>query len=173
LRLPYSILDVRRSVMIYDVHLIPQTSDFSCWAASIAMILGWRNSASYDPSLIATNFGGTNYMPQFNNGLSPNDTYILQRNGFRVLSPQCYTVRAVRHLLSQFGPLWVAGLTGGPHIRVATGLTAGRVHVNDPWPPFHGAQYTRSFSSFFGDMETLGASEMNQPAPVYVAHLMC
>jgi len=158
--------------LFYNVPLIPQTTDMSCWAASIAMILSWRDQASYDPSLIAQNFGGTNYVPQLAKGLDPSDTYILTRNGFRVLAPQCYTIGGIQRLLSQFGPLWVAGFTEAPHIRVVTGLTGSRVHVNDPWPPKSGAQYTRSFNEFFGAMERLGAKEMKERAPVYVAHLM-
>ena len=58
--------------MEYDVPLIPQTTSMSCRAASIAMILGWKNQASFDPRLIAANNGGISYLPAFDSGLDPN-----------------------------------------------------------------------------------------------------
>jgi predicted double-glycine peptidase len=158
--------------MNYDVPLIPQSTNMSCWAASIAMILAWRDQASYDPQLIAQNFGGTNYMPQLSSGLDPNDTYILERNGFRVLAPECFAISRVRQLLTQFGPLWVASKAPAPHIRVVRGMAGSTVFINDPAPVSMGSKYSRSFKNFFGAMEGLGAEERKEPAPVYVAHLM-
>lgn len=157
--------------MTYDVPLIPQSTSMSCWAASIAMILGWRDQASYAPSMIAANPGGLSYMPEFTHGLDPNDRYILERNGFALESPQCYLLSAVQDLISNYGPLWVAGRVGGPHIRVVTGYNGGVLYVNDPAPVNRGSIYTRSFAQFFGAMETLGAQEMRQPSPIYVAYL--
>lgn len=165
--------------MRYDVPLIAQTTGMGCWAASIAMILGWKNQASFDPSLIAANPGGTNYVPSLTNGLDPNDRYILQRNGFAVEEPACYTPSAITALVDRYGPLWLAGLVplSGvahpvPHIRVVTGFEGGQVYINDPWPVHSGSRYTRSFQTIFvGQMETLGATELNQPVPIYLAHL--
>ena len=42
----------------YWVPLIPQTTDMSCWAAGIAMIVGWRRGVSIDPAAIAAHPGG-------------------------------------------------------------------------------------------------------------------
>ena len=165
--------------MRYDVPLIPQSTGMGCWAASIAMILGWKHQASFDPSRIAANPGGISYVPSLTNGLNPNDRYILQRNGFIVEEPACYTPAAITALIDSYGPLWLAGLVplSGvanpvPHIRVVTGFEGGRVYINDPWPVDRGSIYTSDFQRIFvGQMETLGASELNQPAPIYVAHL--
>ncbi len=157
--------------MSYDVPLIPQTSSMSCWAASIAMILAWRDQASYDPLLIAQNAGGPSYLPSYSNGLDPNDSYILRRNGFEVLAPQCFTLGAIKSLLETYGPLWVATWAPGPHIRVVRGLINRAVYINDPAPVNRGSRYTQSFRTFFGAMEELGARELSQPAPIYVAHL--
>ena len=63
--------------MRYEVPLVAQTSDMSCWAASIAMILGWRNQQSIPDEIIARNPGGLDYMTSYINSLDPNDTYIL------------------------------------------------------------------------------------------------
>jgi hypothetical protein len=157
--------------MTYDVPLIAQSTSMSCWAASMAMILSWRDQASYDPSLIAANGCGPSYMPSYNNGLDPNDTYILERNGFEVLAPQCYTVDFINHKLASYGPLWVATWAPGPHIRVVRGLVNSTTYINDPAPVNKGSQYTMEFEKFFGAMEDLGSRELKQRAPVYVAHL--
>lgn len=163
--------------MRHDVTLIPQSTSMGCWAASIAMILGWQRQASFDPANIAANPGGPSYVPQLANGLDPNDRLILERNGFAIESPQCYTLQAVQSMIDEHGPLWVASYAplpphgNGPHIRVVTGYKGGRLYINDPWPVNRGARYTRSFSSFFGQMEALGARELREPSPVYVAYL--
>ena len=165
--------------MQYDVSLTAQRTGMGCWAASIAMILGWKSQASFDPHLIAANSGGLNYTPSLTTGLNPNDRYILQRNGFTVEEPMCYTTGAIDDLLVNHGPLWLAALvqlpgTSGlsPHIRVITGMKSGRVFINDPWPVNVGARYSASFATIFvNQMESLGASEMREPAPIYLAHL--
>ena len=92
--------------MTYDVPLIPQSTSMSCWAASMAMVMSWYNQASFDPERIAQNPGGPSYMPSFRNGLDPNDRYILERNGFTLDYPQCYTFEAVKAMLRSFGPIW-------------------------------------------------------------------
>jgi hypothetical protein len=164
--------------MEYDVPLFAQTSAMSCWAACIAMILGWKNGQSIADVTIAANPGGPSYMPQFQNGLDPNDRYILERNGFRLDAPMCYTPERVSDTMQAHGPLWVASLVPlgtpprpSPHIRVVRGIDGDKVLVNDPWPVGAGARYMRAFDRFFGRMEGLGAREMSQPAPIYVAYL--
>lgn len=160
--------------MIYDVPLVPQSTNMSCWAASMAMVMSWHDQASYDPSTIARNPGGTSYMPQFANngpGLDPNDRYILERNGFTLEYPQCYTLEAIQGLMARVGPLWFASLSPAPHIRVIRGFTGDQLYVNDPAPVDRGAQYQRKFESIFGQMEALGASELSEPSPVYLAYM--
>jgi len=157
--------------MIHDVPLFPQTQSMSCWAASIAMILGWKNQQSIADVTIAANSGGTSYMPEMKIGLDPNDRYILRRNGFQLDEPMCYTLSSIEDLIASKGPLWVAGAVPSAHIRVLRGVRNQRLYVNDPGPVGRGSQYTRSFSQFFGRMETLGAQEAREPAPIYVAYL--
>jgi hypothetical protein len=159
--------------MRHDVQLIPQATGMGCWAASIAMILGWKNQASFDPGMIAANPGGLDYRPSLQNGLDPNDKYILERNGFELEPPQCYMLSRIQSLIDSNGPLWVAGRlpTIPAHIRVVTGYQGQMLYINDPWPVNQGAIYTRSFNSFFGEMEQLGAAELSEPSPVYVAFL--
>lgn len=124
--------------MKYDVPLIPQTSKMSCWAASIAMILGWKQKMSIPDKIIARNPGGTSYMTSY--------------------------------AQADDGPRWVATWAPGPHIRVVTGMNGTTLSINDPWPVGQGDRYACSFD-VFGTMEELGGRELNQPSPVYVAHL--
>lgn len=157
--------------MKYDVLLIPQTTSMGCWAASIAMILAWKSHACFDPGSIAANPGGLNYEPSMATGLDPNDRYILRRNGFEIEPMQCYSLDQVRHMLTDFGPLWVASAAPGPHIRVVAGFQGDMLYVNDPWPVNRGRKYISNFNSVFGAMEQLGAEERSEPNPVYVAYL--
>ncbi|HEV8591338.1 MAG TPA: papain-like cysteine protease family protein [Pyrinomonadaceae bacterium] len=157
--------------MRHDVPLIPQSTNMGCWAASIAMILGWQNSASFDPSMIAANPGGLDYTPSLSSGLDPNDRYILEQNGFDLEAPQCYMLSRVQQLVDSNGPLWIASAAPAPHIRLVTGYNGNVLYINDPAPVNRGSQYTSGFENFFGQMETLGSQEMNQKAPVYVAYL--
>ncbi|MEO0462887.1 MAG: papain-like cysteine protease family protein [Pseudomonadota bacterium] len=157
--------------MQYEVPLVPQLSNMSCWAASIAMILGWRDQMSIADRTIAQNAGGASYMTSYATGLDPNDKAILRTNGFEVDAPQCYTPQAILALLRTRGPLWIATWAPGPHIRVVTGMSGNRLTINDPAPVGTGSRYSRSFTQFFGAMENLGARELAQAAPVYVAYL--
>jgi hypothetical protein len=171
----------------YNVPLIPQTTVMGCWAAGVAMILGWRDRMSIDPSTIARNPGGAPYLAQLQAGLDPNDVFILRRWGLVVRAPQSYTVEGFAQLLERHGPLWVAARLPiiPAHIRVVTGMevgpnpTATRVYINDPWEegmrifhwPNRGARYVRTYTQFVAEVENLARAEMQEPAPVYVAHL--
>jgi len=158
--------------MIYDVPVVPQTTNMSCWAASIAMILGWRDQMCIPDEVIARNPGGTSYMTSMTTGLDPNDVYILNRNGFEIVPAQCYGSTApIIQLLSTYGPLWVATWAPGPHIRVVRGLVGETVHICDPAPVNQGSQYTMSFRNFFGAMENLASREMRERSPAYIARL--
>ena len=154
-----------------DVPLVPQSTNMSCWAASIAMIVGWKQGrCSHDGTAIAV-AGGAKYAASMAKGLNPDDRPILSANGFAIEEPTCYAPAEVEQLLRLFGPLWVASAAPAPHVRVICGCAADHVYVNDPAPIGQGSQYTRRFNDFFGRVERLGASEWRQRAPVYLAHL--
>jgi hypothetical protein len=169
----------------YRVPLIPQTTGMSCWAAGIAMLVAWKQQISIDPVLIASNPGGISYLTQFQTGLDPNDKTILRRWGLVAEAPQSYSPSGFADLLLRYGPLWVASSVPGPHIRVVTGFQPAAsevnsvVAINDPWEtgmlafrwPNRGSSYTRTYLRFTNEVTRLARSEMNQPAPVYVAHL--
>jgi hypothetical protein len=168
----------------YSVPLIPQTSDHSCWAAGIAMILAWKRGISIDPRTIAANRGSVSYMRQFRHGLDPEDTFILHRWGFILEAPQSYSPDDFAGLLERYGPLWVAASISEPHIRVVTGFKSAAggpsfVIINDPWeegmiafrPSNRGSTYRRSYRRFTREVEHLAGDELGVTAPIYVAHL--
>lgn len=166
----------------YDVELVPQQTGMSCWAASAAMIVGWRDMVCIDPSEIAR---GVGYWSQYyNNGLPADDTRMFGYWGLTLESPQTYTIEGFARLVS-YGPLWVAtDLNGGGHAVVVAGLrgdgTPDRtmVKIYDPWERGmtafrtgnRGAIYEMTYTEFVNRQETLARREMNIPNAFYVAY---
>jgi len=170
-----AVIDVK-----HDVPLVPQQTGYSCWAAGAAMVVGWRDRISVDPSEIAR---ATGYWAQYAAGLNAEDTQMFKVWRLTPEAAQTYTVAGFADLLKRHGPLWVASAEPGPHIRVVTGLVgdgtaAGTlVYINDPWElgmasfhlPNRGSQYTESYQRFVEKQESLGRQEIKQQG-IYVAH---
>ena len=121
--------------ILYDVPLIPQETNMSCWAAGASMIVSWKDDITVSPSEIAN---ATGYWNQYKEGLNANDTEMLRFSGL-IEPPQNYSVEGFAELLNKYGPLWVASAEPGPHIRVVTDMVGdGTVnetllYINDPW----------------------------------------
>src|SRR5262249_46647701 len=166
----------------FDVQLIPQQTNMSCWAAGCAMLVGWRDQMSVDPSEIAN---ATGAWAAYANGLAPNDTSVFPIWGITPEAAQCYTVQGFYDLLNTYGPLWVASAEPGPHIRVVTGITGDgtpdgtTLSINDPWEagmtafrlPNAGSRTTETYTQFVRKQESLGSREIKIPGAIYVAHL--
>jgi hypothetical protein len=169
------VIDIR-----HDVQLVPQLTGFSCWAAGAAMLVGWRDKMSVDPSEIAR---ATGYWAQYANGLHAEDTQMFRVWRLTPEAAQTYTVEGFADLLRRHGPLWVASAEPGPHVRVVTGMvgdgtaTGTLVHICDPWEqgmaafrmPNHGSRYTETYQRFVDKQNTLGRQEMRLQG-IYVAH---
>ena len=160
----------------YDVQIVPQTSNMSCWAASAAMLISWRDSISIDDTAIAA---GINYWSQYLNGLDPEDVHMFREWGLTEEEPQSFTIQAYRDMLEAYGPLWVAADADSsagvaPHIRVITGIygdgtpTGTFFSINDP---AGGRTYTESVATFADAQTELAESELNFDRPLYLAHL--
>ena len=120
-----------------DVELINQPTDMTCWAASAAMVVGWRDRLSLDPAAIVA---GSGAWATYSGGLAPAyvpafaDAWKLTQE-----SPQSYTIDGLRELLQSKGPLWVGAAVPGLHAIVITGLYSDGtddntfVRINDPW----------------------------------------
>jgi hypothetical protein len=97
----------------YHVPFIPQPTDASCWSASIAMILWWRDCEDAQMSLVdaltpeqvAGNIG---YWQQFfYDGLSSFDAHPLDVYNLVSVQPMSFPVATLAGFL-EHGPMWVA-----------------------------------------------------------------
>jgi hypothetical protein len=164
----------------YTVELVPQQTGMSCWAAGAAMVVGWRDGVSVDPSEIARAAG---YWAQYRDGLAAEDTTMLSTWRLVPEPAQSYTVEAFRRLAETYGPLWVASAEPGAHIRVVTGVHGDgtpdgtTVEIADPWErgmtafrtPNAGARYAETYREFVDKQERLARSEQRIQG-IYVAH---
>jgi hypothetical protein len=120
-----------------DAPLINQLTSMSCWAASAAMVVGWRDRMSIDPSAIAA---GTGEWAAYTEGLNPADFPTLASAWGLTTEPvQSYTIDGLRKMVESKGPLWVAAGVPGFHAIVVTGIYSDGsvdstfVRINDPW----------------------------------------
>jgi N-acetyl-anhydromuramyl-L-alanine amidase AmpD len=116
-----------------EVEAIPQPTDFSCWAAAAAMVVGWRDRVSLSPQSIGEICGRTTAT-----GLDPAQVgRFAAEIGLLTEPPQSYSVEGFRRLLENYGPLWVAASVPGLHAIVVTGMygegDSACVRITDPW----------------------------------------
>ena len=116
-----------------EVELIPQPTNVSCWAASAAMVVGWRDRVSLAPETIAAIWNRTT-----TTGLDPAQVgQFAQEIGLVAEPPQSYSIQGFRDLLERRGPLWIAAAVPGLHAIVVTGMFSDGasvcVRVTDPW----------------------------------------
>lgn len=185
---------VNRFNIRFDVEMIPQTSNVSCWAAATAMIVGWRDWVVLRPEEIAE---GTGYWAFYHNDryridreLDPEDLNMFEVWGLIPETRRDFSLEDIADLLWNYGPLWVASdedLTDSGrrygHIRVVTGIRGDGtpqgtiLYINDPWdrnrtqwrPSNRGSQYTEPFEEFIGKLRHLINRENNENA-IYLAH---
>ena len=171
--------DVRYS----DVQLVPQSTGWSCWAASTAMVAGWNRQQSIPPQEIARTIGYWNQYAK--TGLDAEDQRVFDAWDMAYEAPQSYSVEGFRRLLEAWGPVWVAAKVGGPHVRVVYGLSGDgtpegtTVYIHDPWEEGmttfresnRGSSYTRTYARFVQEIENLARDEAGRRAPIYMAHM--
>ena len=124
----------------HDVRLIPQPDKNACWAASMAMLLGFRGAASVDPEALAREVGGS-LSTSYDWNLLSN---VSARHGFVALAqpPNASLYHAPTQWaqwLRDHGPLWVV-IIGAPHAVVLAGVRGDlsapalvEVRVLNPW----------------------------------------
>jgi Papain-like cysteine protease AvrRpt2/Protein of unknown function (DUF3238) len=117
-----------------DVELVPQPTEFSCWAAAGAMLVGWRDRVSLTPDSVAASCRRSTA-----SGLLTDDNATFASEmGFIAVPPVCYTEDGFRALLESSGPLWVSeGIPPNLHAIIVTGMysdgTNTYVRIADPW----------------------------------------
>ncbi len=144
-----------RSIHWDDVQLVAQPTPLSCWAASMAMVIGWRDQVSMSPESIAAQCGRdiNNVLPW-----AEHDDLGVEM-GLTVQPPMNYTPEGFWNLLEREGPIWVGkstgNETGNTHIVVVAGMLeqGGTYHVRvlDPWNG--GSRYVRDYATFASEYE--------------------
>jgi len=135
----------------YQVELISQPTDVSCWAAGLAMVVSFRDQASYAAEEVALRAN-----MDINKGYGWNDirgavsTWQLNEEG-----PTCAMPNYWASLLQSSGPIWVVEKGNpGAHAVVLIGMHGDNtpegtnVTLNNPWPPNQGRTEEKTFLDF-------------------------
>ena len=139
-----------------SVQYQPQSSTMSCWAASAAMVVGWRDQMSIPDNEIAAMIP---IIDAYRNGLWPRQRQVLADVWNLVAEPPAsYTIEAWRDMLQSYGPMYIdmtASGTVGGHVRVLVGMESGgaadgsdtTMYMYDPSPGTQG-KIKLTFSEF-------------------------
>ena len=135
----------------YQVELISQPTDVSCWAAALAMVVSFRDQASYAAEEIASRAS-----MDTKRGYGWNDIrYAVSTWQLKEEGPMCAMPDYWASLLQTNGPLWVVEVANpGAHAIVLIGMHGDAtpegtsVTVNNPWPPNQGAIEQKTFVDF-------------------------
>ncbi|WP_266170735.1 papain-like cysteine protease family protein [Dyella subtropica] len=162
-----------------EIEMIPQPTDKSCWATAAAMVVGWRDRQSVDPTLLAR---CARMDSSLSGGLMPADKRAFVNGLGLVIHPNaCYTPDGFRQIVEANGPVWVtADVSATPgaqaiHAVVVTGMYRqdGQyyVRITDPWDRVvgtpgaagsyltthnTGSRYIMSWDAFTGEFEAAG-----------------
>lgn len=130
--------------------LIPQPTEVSCWAASMAMVVSYRAGRRLSPRRIARRARMT-----LTDGYSWSDIRkAVSTWGLRTIAPATWMPEPWNDMLSRLGPLWIVQVGDPYHAVVLTGMhgdgTVGATEVTllNPWPPGEGAVEYLTFEDF-------------------------
>ena len=131
-----------------------QPSTQTCWATAAAILLSWRNQASYGPQQAAA-MAGQQYLRRFqsNQGLPGEEkSKFLSSVGLRSQPLRGYTVQGFTALLQSRGALWTTtSELAGIHARIVTGIYGNGTPNGTSLrgiDPATGRQFTERFSDF-------------------------
>jgi len=134
----------------YDITLIPQPTNVSCWAAALAMIVSYRDNTSYTPEHIAS-YAGMN----INTGYGWSDIRrAVSAWGLFETAPMSAMPDYWASLLETYGPLWIVEVGAPYHAVVVAGMygsgspDATEVWIYNLWPPNQGAIEYKTFMDF-------------------------
>lgn len=142
-----------------SIPLVAQPTDYTCWAASMAMLLGTtaEDVCTQTGMSLTEGYG----WDQIRNAVS--------HYGLTEIGPACGGPDFFAQYV-QYGPLWIVEVGAPYHAVVLTGLytesdtwdaDTTRVTVNNPWPPGSGAVEDKPFMDLERDFE-LGAGARAQ-----------
>lgn len=116
----------------YNVPVVAQTSQNTCWHASSLMIwYYWQGVTSRQGPMNTLSGSYSN-----DKGVTPQQFITLaEKVGLKKVDQQYinYSSAIIEGLLTKHGPLWCAGYWFGPgHIIVLTGIDGEDIYFNDP-----------------------------------------
>jgi ABC-type bacteriocin/lantibiotic exporter with double-glycine peptidase domain len=138
-----------------NVPLIPQPTDVSCWAASLTMVVAYRDQASYTPQTIAA---AANMDVDSGYGWDQIKAAVSAWN-LTAEGPTCAMPSDWAGWLRSFGPIWIVEVGNPNHSVVVVGIDGDgtpegtTVTLNNPWPPNKGVVETKPFADFESDFE--------------------
>ena len=139
-----------------SVTLVPQPTEVTCWAASIAMLTGKTVDEVCEAAGMNTTDGyGWSEIQQAVSAL-----------GLTEVGPACGGPDYFAPMLER-SPLWIVEVGAPYHAVVLAGLNGGgswddtEATIYNPWPPGSGAIERKSFMDFANEYE-LGAGAMAQ-----------
>jgi hypothetical protein len=164
----------------YKVELVPQPDKLSCWAGSMAMIVGWRDGVSIPPETLANQVGRslrTSYSWDMLEAVREYYGFLdiaLPSNASLYVDVDQWS-----QWLADCGPLWVTVVGAPSHAIVVHGIDGDgtpegtTVSINNPWDlnagfsadavdfdPFNqGMAYTQTFADFTADFGNLGLAD--------------
>lgn len=139
-----------------SVSLVPQPTEVSCWAASIAMLID--KSPEEVASEAEMNLDDGYGWGEIQNAVST--------HGLTEIGPACGGPDYFAPMLEQ-SPLWIVEVGAPYHAVVLAGMNGGgnwndtEVTIYNPWPPGSGAIEHKTFEEFADEYE-LGAGAMAQ-----------
>jgi hypothetical protein len=163
----------------YAVELVAQPDKASCWAGSMAMLVGFRRSVSIPPEQVAEEAGQTLRRSYGWDELEA----VRDHFGFQAISLPSgaslyYDPTQWHDWLASYGPLWVTTVGNPSHAIIVAGIHGDMtpdgttVEVMNPWdtrvgfdadpidfhPANEGYQYSQSFADFAADFGNVGLS---------------
>ncbi|MBV8251383.1 MAG: hypothetical protein JO154_02150 [Chitinophaga sp.] len=163
----------------YDVELIPQPNKDSCWAASMAMVVGYKRKQSITPDMLANSVGKSLSSCYSWDMLEDVRDHYGFKSVIDVPADTCvyYEPQQWKEWLSEYGPLWFTFIwdSGGSHAMVLRGISGDLTpegttfEIQNPWdvnatfdndpvdfnPANEGCTQSvafLSFSNLFGDL---------------------
>jgi hypothetical protein len=139
-----------------SVTLVPQPTEVTCWAASIAMLTNKTAEQVCEDAGMSTTEGYG--WSEIQNAVA--------FHGLKEIGPACGGPDYFGGLLEQ-SPLWIVEVGAPYHAVVLAGLNGGgnwhdtEATIYNPWPPGSGAIERKPFAEFANEYE-LGAGAMAQ-----------
>jgi len=120
------------------VAYVAQTTTMNCWAASTAMLVGYREGACIPDTAIVDQMSQADPSANYHDGATqPELRHVAQQYGFTQVYPVCQDAHGWQEWLDQHGPLLIQVPGNAYHSIVIVGVNPDdsppQIHVMDPW----------------------------------------